>query len=37
VFGMPKAAIDCGADLVLSPGEIAACLIGLRYEPVERT
>jgi two-component system, chemotaxis family, protein-glutamate methylesterase/glutaminase len=37
IFGMPKVAIDCGADLVLSPAEIAACLIGLRYEPVERT
>jgi len=37
VFGMPQAAIDGGADLVLSPGEIAACLIGLRYEPFART
>jgi two-component system chemotaxis response regulator CheB len=38
VFGMPKAAIDSGgADLVLSPAEIATCLIGLRYEPVART
>jgi two-component system, chemotaxis family, protein-glutamate methylesterase/glutaminase len=36
VFGMPQAAIDCGTDLVLSPGEIAACLTGLRYEPMER-
>jgi two-component system chemotaxis response regulator CheB len=36
VFGMPKAAIDCGADLVLPPGEIAVCLIGLRYEPMAR-
>jgi hypothetical protein len=34
---MPKAAIDCGADLVLPPAEIAACLIGLRYDPVART
>jgi two-component system, chemotaxis family, protein-glutamate methylesterase/glutaminase len=37
IYGMPQAAIDCGADLVLAPGEIAARLIGLRYEPVART
>jgi two-component system, chemotaxis family, protein-glutamate methylesterase/glutaminase len=37
IYGMPQAAVDCGADLVLSPGEIATCLIGLRYEPVVRT
>jgi two-component system chemotaxis response regulator CheB len=37
VFGMPKAAIDCGADLVLPPAKIAACLIGLRYDPVARS
>jgi two-component system, chemotaxis family, protein-glutamate methylesterase/glutaminase len=37
VFGMPQAAIDCGADLVLSPADIAARLIGLRYEPAVRT
>jgi two-component system, chemotaxis family, protein-glutamate methylesterase/glutaminase len=37
IFGMPKAAIDCGADLVLSPGDIAAYLIGLRYERMART
>jgi len=37
VYGMPQAAIDCGADLVLSPGEIATCLIGLRDERVART
>jgi two-component system, chemotaxis family, protein-glutamate methylesterase/glutaminase len=36
IFGMPQAAIDCGADLVLPPGEIAACLTGLRYEPLAR-
>jgi two-component system chemotaxis response regulator CheB len=36
VYGMPQAAIDCGAELVLSPAEIAAFLIGLRYEPVAR-
>ena len=33
VYGMPQAAIACGADLVMSPGEMAACLTGLRYEP----
>jgi two-component system chemotaxis response regulator CheB len=32
IFGMPKAAIDRGADLVLSPDEIATCLGGLREE-----
>jgi two-component system chemotaxis response regulator CheB len=32
IFGMPKAAIDRGADLVLAPAEIAAYLIGLREE-----
>jgi two-component system chemotaxis response regulator CheB len=32
IFGMPKAAIDGGADLVLGPGEIAACLRDLREE-----
>lgn len=32
IFGMPKAAIDGGADLVLGPDEIAACLRGLRAE-----
>jgi len=36
IFGMPQAAIDCGADLVLPPGEIAACLTGLRCEPMAR-
>jgi two-component system chemotaxis response regulator CheB len=34
VFGMPKAAIERGVDLVLSPGEIASCLAGLRLEPL---
>jgi two-component system chemotaxis response regulator CheB len=33
VFGMPKAAIDLGIDVVLSPGEITACLLGLRHKP----
>jgi two-component system, chemotaxis family, protein-glutamate methylesterase/glutaminase len=37
VFGMPKAAIDSGADMVLSPSEIAARLVGLRYQPMART
>jgi two-component system chemotaxis response regulator CheB len=34
VFGMPKAAIDHGVDVVLSPGEIASCLLGLRQAPL---
>jgi two-component system chemotaxis response regulator CheB len=34
VFGMPKAAIDHGVDIVLSPDEIAAWLLGLGYEPL---
>ncbi len=34
VFGMPKAAIDLGVDAVLSPGEIVACLRGLRHDPL---
>jgi two-component system chemotaxis response regulator CheB len=34
VFGMPKAAIERGVDLVMSPGEIALCLAGLRPEPL---
>ena len=33
VFGMPKAAIDLGVDVVLPPGRIAACLLGLQPEP----
>jgi two-component system, chemotaxis family, protein-glutamate methylesterase/glutaminase len=32
-FGMPKAAIDLGVDVVLSPSRIAACLLGLQPEP----
>jgi two-component system, chemotaxis family, protein-glutamate methylesterase/glutaminase len=36
IFGMPRVAIDFGAQLVLSPADIAACLIGLRYEPAVR-
>lgn len=34
IFGMPKAAIDLGAETVLSPEEIAAFLRGLRHEPL---
>lgn len=34
IYGMPRAAIARGADLVLSPHQIAACLTGLRYQPV---
>ncbi len=34
VFGMPKAAIDQGVDVVLAPGEILSCLLRLRYEPL---
>jgi two-component system, chemotaxis family, protein-glutamate methylesterase/glutaminase len=33
VFGMPKAAIDLGVGVVLSPSRIAACLLGLQPEP----
>jgi two-component system chemotaxis response regulator CheB len=34
IYGMPRAAVARGADLVLSPGEIAAYLTGLHYQPV---
>ena len=34
VYGMPKAAVDQGVDIVLPPDEIAACLLGLTYEPL---
>jgi two-component system, chemotaxis family, protein-glutamate methylesterase/glutaminase len=34
VFGMPKAAIDLGVGAVLSPGQIAACLLGLQPGPL---
>jgi two-component system, chemotaxis family, protein-glutamate methylesterase/glutaminase len=33
VFGMPKAAIELGVDVVLPPSQIAACLLGLQPEP----
>jgi two-component system chemotaxis response regulator CheB len=32
VYGMPKAAIDLGVEVVLSPNEIAAALLGLLHE-----
>ena len=32
VYGMPKAAIDLGVEVVLSPDGIAACLLGLHHE-----
>jgi two-component system chemotaxis response regulator CheB len=32
VYGMPKAAIDLGVAVVLSPNEIAASLLGLRHQ-----
>jgi two-component system, chemotaxis family, protein-glutamate methylesterase/glutaminase len=34
VFGMPKAAIDQGVDIVLPPEGIAACLLELRGVPL---
>jgi chemotaxis response regulator CheB len=34
VYGMPKAAIDLGVDVVLSPCGIAACLLRLSHEPL---
>ena len=34
IDGMPRAAVAHGADLVLSPSEIAAYLTGLRYQPL---
>jgi len=34
VFGMPKAAIDRGVDIVLTPSRIAACLLRLQPEPL---
>jgi two-component system chemotaxis response regulator CheB len=37
IFGMPKAAIDLGVEVVLPPDGIAACLLGLRHEPIGRT
>lgn len=33
VYGMPKAAIALGVEVVLSPNAIAAALLGLRHEP----
>jgi two-component system, chemotaxis family, protein-glutamate methylesterase/glutaminase len=37
VFGMPKAAIELGVDLVLPPAEIAAVLANLRHQPLQAT
>jgi two-component system chemotaxis response regulator CheB len=34
VFGMPRAAIDLGVNVVLPPGDIAARLLALHYEPL---
>ncbi len=33
VFGMPKAAIDLGVDVVLPPADIASILLGLCHRP----
>lgn len=32
VFGMPKAAIDLGIDVVLPPAQIASCLLALHHQ-----
>jgi two-component system, chemotaxis family, protein-glutamate methylesterase/glutaminase len=37
IYGMPQAALGHGVDLVLSPGEIVAQLMSLRYQPVPWT
>jgi two-component system chemotaxis response regulator CheB len=34
VFGMPRAAIEHGVDVVLPPDDIAECLVRLRYRPI---
>jgi two-component system chemotaxis response regulator CheB len=34
VFGMPRAAIERGVDVVLPPADIAARLLGLRSQPL---
>jgi two-component system chemotaxis response regulator CheB len=34
VYGMPKAAVEQGVDLILSPAEIAGSLQALRHEPL---
>jgi len=33
IYGMPKAALDHGVDLVLTPDQIVGCLLALRYRP----
>jgi two-component system chemotaxis response regulator CheB len=35
VYGMPKAAVEHGVDLVLNPAEIVTCLTSLRYVPLQ--
>jgi two-component system chemotaxis response regulator CheB len=35
IYGMPRAAAEAGADLVLALPEIASWLLGLRYQPLE--
>jgi two-component system chemotaxis response regulator CheB len=37
VYGMPRAAIEHGTDIVLSPNGIAARLLGLNHQPLGRT
>jgi two-component system, chemotaxis family, protein-glutamate methylesterase/glutaminase len=34
VFGMPRAAIELGVELVLAPAEIAATLVALKHAPL---
>ena len=34
VYGMPKAALDAGVNISLSPDEIAERLRGLRHAPI---
>jgi two-component system, chemotaxis family, protein-glutamate methylesterase/glutaminase len=33
IYGMPKAAVDAGIDMVMTPDEIAAALAGLKHAP----
>lgn len=34
VYGMPRAAVDQGVEVEMSPGGIAACLLGLSHAPL---
>ena len=34
IYGMPKAAVDAGVELVMSPDEIAATLQSLKHSPL---